>query len=249
MSTDAATTIAAAGTAEVDAASGWPGPTTAPFMAEQCAPEALERAERCARAVAIHLARNEFEAAHAAVFRARLEYNASLAPVDRRRLELAESGLDPRTVNALERHGIFTIEQLAGLTRAEILAIPNFGETTWSRIQMVLESLGCYIPPPQTGAMGDGQGVREPVQPEPPTPQRLARENELAERIAELLATIGPCTTATVCAALACNSLDVKAVCLRRRERFAWNPRRGGWALRRTGLQQERHETQENGTA
>ena len=104
--------------------------------------------QKYATMVQIHLERNEFAAAHAAIDRAYAEH---LASDPRRRnpndVSLAETGLDARTINRMEKAGIFTLGQLADASDERILSIPNVGQTTLRRIHLTLESWGCYTPP------------------------------------------------------------------------------------------------------
>lgn len=52
--------------------------------------------------------------------------------------------LPVRTVNALEAHGIYTVEDLLNKTEQELRSIPNFGDKTMSLIFSVLEEFGFY---------------------------------------------------------------------------------------------------------
>ncbi|MGO8688660.1 MAG: DNA-directed RNA polymerase subunit alpha C-terminal domain-containing protein [Thermoguttaceae bacterium] len=60
------------------------------------------------------------------------------------RLEMstAEIGLPVRTVNCLEDHGVFTVEQLLGCTPEKLLSFPNFGEKTLDEVYRALEAIG-----------------------------------------------------------------------------------------------------------
>ncbi len=60
------------------------------------------------------------------------------------RLEMstAEIGLPVRTVNCLEDHGVFTVEQLLNCTPEKLLSFPNFGEKTLEEVYRALEAIG-----------------------------------------------------------------------------------------------------------
>lgn len=60
------------------------------------------------------------------------------------RLELstAEIGLTVRTTNCLEERGIFTVRDLLGCTREQLLGISNFGEKTLDEVYRALEAIG-----------------------------------------------------------------------------------------------------------
>jgi DNA-directed RNA polymerase subunit alpha len=64
----------------------------------------------------------------------------------KRRLEMstAEIGLAVRTTNCLEERGIFTVRDLLGATRDDLLAISNFGEKTLEEVYIALEHIGFY---------------------------------------------------------------------------------------------------------
>ncbi len=64
----------------------------------------------------------------------------------REKLELstAEMGLSVRTTNCLDEQGITTVEALLKCRRADLLAIPNFGEKTLEEVYLALEKLGFY---------------------------------------------------------------------------------------------------------
>lgn len=75
-----------------------------------------------------------------------------LNPADIQELELqqklemstAEIGLSVRTTNCLDEQGISTVEDLLKCCRADLLAIPNFGEKTLEEVYLALEKLGFY---------------------------------------------------------------------------------------------------------
>ena len=60
------------------------------------------------------------------------------------RLEMstAEIGLPVRTVNCLEDHGVFTVEELLNCTPEKLLSFPNFGEKTLEEVYRALEAIG-----------------------------------------------------------------------------------------------------------
>ena len=62
------------------------------------------------------------------------------------RLEMstAEIGLPVRTVNCLEDHGVFTVDQLLHCTPEKLLSFPNFGEKTLEEVYKALEGIGFY---------------------------------------------------------------------------------------------------------
>ncbi len=66
----------------------------------------------------------------------------------RERLDLstAEIGLAVRTTNCLEEKGIFTVRQLLGSTREDLLSITNFGEKTLDEVYAALERIGFARP-------------------------------------------------------------------------------------------------------
>ena len=59
---------------------------------------------------------------------------------------LSEIDLVVRTVNCLEDHGIFTVEDLLNATPDQLLEIPNLGEKTLDTIYVALEKIGFYRP-------------------------------------------------------------------------------------------------------
>ena len=59
-------------------------------------------------------------------------------------MSTAEIGLSVRTTNCLDEQGISTVEELLRCRRAELLAIPNFGEKTLEEVYKALEALGFY---------------------------------------------------------------------------------------------------------
>ncbi len=65
---------------------------------------------------------------------------------NRLELSLSEVDLVVRTVNCLEDHGIFTVEDLLNSTPKQLLEIPNLGEKTLETIYMALEKIGFYRP-------------------------------------------------------------------------------------------------------
>ncbi|MEI8373235.1 MAG: DNA-directed RNA polymerase subunit alpha C-terminal domain-containing protein [Planctomycetota bacterium] len=65
-------------------------------------------------------------------------------------LSLSEVDLVVRTVNCLEDHGIFTVQDLLSSTPQELLEIPNLGEKTLDTIYLALEKIGFYRPGCQT---------------------------------------------------------------------------------------------------
>ena len=67
---------------------------------------------------------------------------------DDNRLELSLSEIDlvVRTVNCLEDHGIFTVQDLLNSTPKQLLEIPNLGEKTLETIYEALEKIGFYRP-------------------------------------------------------------------------------------------------------
>ena len=60
------------------------------------------------------------------------------------RLEMstAEIGLPVRTVNCLEDHGVFTVDQLLHCTPEKLLSFPNFGEKTLEEVYRALAAIG-----------------------------------------------------------------------------------------------------------
>ena len=65
---------------------------------------------------------------------------------NRLELSLSEVDLVVRTVNCLEDHGIFTVEDLLTSTPKQLLEIPNLGEKTLDTIYLALEKIGFYRP-------------------------------------------------------------------------------------------------------
>jgi DNA-directed RNA polymerase subunit alpha len=65
---------------------------------------------------------------------------------NRLELSLSEIDLVVRTVNCLEDHGIFTVEDLLNATPKQLLEIPNLGEKTLDTIYQALEKIGFYRP-------------------------------------------------------------------------------------------------------
>ena len=61
---------------------------------------------------------------------------------DRLQMSTAEIGLDVRTVNCLEEHGVLTVEQLLQCSPQRLLSFPNFGQKTLDRVYDALEALG-----------------------------------------------------------------------------------------------------------
>ena len=61
-------------------------------------------------------------------------------------LSLSEIDLVVRTVNCLEDHGIFTVQDLLNSTPKQLLEIPNLGEKTLETIYEALEKIGFYRP-------------------------------------------------------------------------------------------------------
>lgn len=59
-------------------------------------------------------------------------------------MSTAEIGLSVRTTNCLDEQGISTVEDLLKCRRADLLAIPNFGEKTLEEVYKALETLGFY---------------------------------------------------------------------------------------------------------
>ena len=65
---------------------------------------------------------------------------------NRLELSLSEVDLVVRTVNCLEDHGIFTVQDLLNSTPQQLLEIPNLGEKTLDTIYLALEKIGFYRP-------------------------------------------------------------------------------------------------------
>lgn len=61
-------------------------------------------------------------------------------------MSTAEIGLTVRTTNCLEERGIFTVRDLLGCTREQLLSISNFGEKTLDEVYRSLEAIGFYRP-------------------------------------------------------------------------------------------------------
>ncbi len=59
-------------------------------------------------------------------------------------MSTAEIGLTVRTTNCLEERGIFTVQDLLGCSREELLAISNFGEKTLEEVYKALEGIGFH---------------------------------------------------------------------------------------------------------
>ena len=65
---------------------------------------------------------------------------------ERLEMSTAEIGLSVRTTNCLEERGIFTVSDLLGRTREDLLSISNFGEKTLEEVYKALENVGFYRP-------------------------------------------------------------------------------------------------------
>ena len=74
------------------------------------------------------------------------EWAKSQKSDNRLELSLSEVDLVVRTVNCLEDHGIFTVEDLLNSTPRQLLEIPNLGEKTLETIYLALEKIGFYRP-------------------------------------------------------------------------------------------------------
>ncbi|MEN6405553.1 MAG: DNA-directed RNA polymerase subunit alpha C-terminal domain-containing protein [Thermoguttaceae bacterium] len=61
---------------------------------------------------------------------------------DKLDMSTAEIGLSVRTTNCLEERGIFTVNDLLGCTRDDLLGISNFGEKTLEEVYKALERIG-----------------------------------------------------------------------------------------------------------
>ena len=82
-----------------------------------------------------------------AVTRIRIPEWAKTQKTDNRlELSLSEVDLVVRTVNCLEDHGIFTVQDLLNSTPEQLLEIPNLGEKTLETIYAALEKIGFYRP-------------------------------------------------------------------------------------------------------
>jgi len=66
----------------------------------------------------------------------------SLDMASKLEMSTAEIGLTVRTTNCLEERGIFTVADLLGCTREDLLAISNFGEKTLAEVYKALEGVG-----------------------------------------------------------------------------------------------------------
>ena len=79
-----------------------------------------------------------------AVTRIPLSPAAEKARLVQERLELsiAEIGLQVRTTNCLEEHGIFTVQDLLNTKSATLLGISNFGEKTLQEVYGALAKIG-----------------------------------------------------------------------------------------------------------
>jgi DNA-directed RNA polymerase alpha subunit len=58
-----------------------------------------------------------------------------------RQQSLADLGMTTRVVNCLERIGVFTVGDLADLSKEELLALPNFGSQTLQCCERLLDEL------------------------------------------------------------------------------------------------------------
>jgi len=61
---------------------------------------------------------------------------------ERLNLSIAEIGLQVRTTNCLEEHGIFSVEDLLNSDRDKLLGISNFGEKTLDEVYKALTKIG-----------------------------------------------------------------------------------------------------------
>ena len=61
---------------------------------------------------------------------------------ERLEMSTAEIGLPVRTVNCLEDHGVFTVDQLLHCTPEKLLSFPNFGEKTLEEVYRALAAIG-----------------------------------------------------------------------------------------------------------
>jgi len=68
-------------------------------------------------------------------------------PYEQRRLQVSVQvlGLSVRPTNCLRRAGIETVEQLVSRTPDELMALPNFGQTSLDEIRQVLEQRGLQL--------------------------------------------------------------------------------------------------------
>jgi DNA-directed RNA polymerase subunit alpha len=73
-------------------------------------------------------------------------YEERVGLAERLEMSTAEIGLTVRTTNCLEDRGIFTVSDLLGCTRDDLLSISNFGEKTLEEVYKALEGIGFYRP-------------------------------------------------------------------------------------------------------
>jgi DNA-directed RNA polymerase subunit alpha len=73
-------------------------------------------------------------------------YEERVGLAERLEMSTAEIGLTVRTTNCLEDRGIFTVSDLLGCTRDDLLSISNFGEKTLEEVYRALEGIGFYRP-------------------------------------------------------------------------------------------------------
>lgn len=115
-----------------------------PSTLSDCKPQDVERAERFATMVAIHLARGEWDGAHAAVSAAHRDWLDAQPRKNVRETPLVDTGLPMRECNALERFGVMTIGQLAECSMDELRGVAGLGEGAIRRFALTLEAYGCY---------------------------------------------------------------------------------------------------------
>ena len=81
---------------------------------------------------------------------------------DKLEMSTAEIGLTVRTTNCLEERGIFTVSDLLGCTREDLLAISNFGEKTLEEVYKALEGVGFYRKSRQAAAVRKSSPPHQP---------------------------------------------------------------------------------------
>lgn len=113
----------------------------------------VERAERYAAMVAIHLERNMYQAAIDVVLQAKAEYQRSKKRGSVLDWPLAECGLELIILNRLERLGILRVGQLLECSQDEMARMRQFGPIGVRKLVALGEKLAELYEQEQSGEM------------------------------------------------------------------------------------------------